>query len=49
MIPCNMSFCEDNEKIQKVKDICNRFLKNYNTHILFSYSTDGFFSIDSRE
>lgn len=49
MIPCNMSFCEDNEKIQKVKDICNRFLKNYNTRILFSYSTDGFFSIDSRE
>lgn len=49
MIPCNMSFCKDDEKIIKVKNICNDFFKKYHIKILFSYSTDGIYALDSRE
>ena len=49
MIPCNMSFCADDNKIDKVRNICNRFLKEYNIRVLFSYSTDGIYSADVRE
>lgn len=49
MIPCNMSFCEDDEKIEKVRNICHNFLEKYNVQILFSYSTDGIYSTNVRE
>ena len=49
MIPCNMSFCADEEKIQKVKQIHNEFLNNYHVKIFFSYSTDGIYSTNVRE
>lgn len=49
MIPCNMSFCADNSKIDKVRNICQEFLEKYNVRILFSYSTDGIYSTHIRE
>ena len=48
MIPCNMSFCKDNEKIDKVRQICNEFLE-LGVKIFFSYSTDGIYATDIRE
>lgn len=48
IIPCNMSFCEDDEKIQKVRVIHNT-LKDLGIKLFFSYSTDGRYSTDIRE
>jgi hypothetical protein len=49
LIPCNMSFCTDKEKIQKVKNICHEFDTELGIRIFFSYSTDGIYALDSRE
>ena len=49
IIPCNMSFCQDDNKIQKVENYVNKFQKNLNVRIAFSYSTDGKYSTDIRE
>lgn len=49
IIPCNMSFCSDSNKIEQVKTICNEFQYELGIRIFFSYSTDGFYSIDARE
>lgn len=48
IIPCNMSFCENDEKIKKVKQICNDF-NSIGIKIFFSYSTDGRYATDVRE
>lgn len=48
IIPCNMSFCENDQKIEQVRQICQDFEK-IGVKIFFSYSTDGKFAIDSRE
>lgn len=48
VIPCNMSFCEDDEKIEKVKYYYNLFQK-IGVTIYFSYSTDGKYATDIRE
>lgn len=47
-IPCNFSFCEDKEKINKFKIIFEKFL-NINVYIFLSYSSDGAYAIDVRE
>lgn len=47
-IPCNMSFCADDSKIEKVRQICNEFL-DINVKIFFSYSTDGIYATNIRE
>ena len=48
IIPCNMSFCNSEEKIAKVQAITNEF-KELNVNLFFSYSTDGIYSTDIRE
>lgn len=48
VIPCNMSFCEDDEKIQKIQYFYQKF-EQIDVKLYFSYSTDGIYSIDSRE
>lgn len=47
-IPCNFSFCEDEEKINKFKEIFNKFL-DINIYIFLSYSSDGIYSTNIRE
>lgn len=47
-IPCNFSFCEDQSKIDKFREIFQRFL-NINVYIFLSYSSDGIYSINVRE
>lgn len=49
MIPCNMSFCENDEKITKVKTICDFFRREFHVQIKFSYSTDGIYATEIRE
>lgn len=48
VIPCNMSFCEDNEKIKRVQEIHEQF-KEIDVKLYFSYSTDGIYALSSRE
>lgn len=48
VIPCNMSFCWDDEKIKKVEELYNRFRK-IGVKLYFSYSTDGKYSTNIRE
>lgn len=48
IIPCNMSFCESDDKIDKVKQIINSF-KELGIKVYFSYSTDGRYATDIRE
>ena len=47
-IPCNMSFCNDSEKIKKVSQIISKF-KEINITIYFSYSSDGIYATKTRE
>lgn len=49
LIPCNMRFCEDDNKLKKVKEYIQKFKNNLNTFILFSWSTDGKYSNNIRE
>lgn len=48
VVPCNMSFCENDEKIAKVKE-CQKILHDLGVALYFSYSTDGKYATDSRE
>lgn len=48
VIPCNMSFCSDDEKIRKVEELYEKFQKIH-VRIYFSYSTDGKYSTHIRE
>lgn len=48
VIPCNMSFCEDDEKIVKVKEII-KIYKELGIKIFLSYSTDGRYATNIRE
>ena len=48
IIPCNMSFCNDDNKIKKVEAIVRRMNK-LNVKLFFSYSTDGKYSTSIRE
>ena len=48
IIPCNMSFCKYDDKIEKVKTLISRF-KDINVDLIFSYSTDGLYGINTRE
>ena len=47
-MPCNMSFCEDKQKIKKVQQVIDDF-KKINVRFFFSYSSDGIYSTDVRE
>ena len=47
-VPCNFSFCHDDKKIQKFKEVFHKMLE-VNTYISLSYSTDGIYAIDHRE
>lgn len=47
-IPCNFSFCEDQNKIDRFREIFQKFL-NINVYIFLSYSSDGIYSADIRE
>ncbi|MGF6375095.1 sulfatase maturation enzyme AslB (radical SAM superfamily) [Clostridiales Family XIII bacterium PM5-7] len=48
--PCNMSFVvESPEKADRFIEYHNRFLKDYNVKLAFSWSTDGIYSTDIRE
>lgn len=49
IMPCNMSFCNDDKKIAKVEEYVNKFQKDLNVKFNFSYSTDGKYSTDIRE
>lgn len=48
IIPCNMSFCHDDLKIERVVSVYNEF-KEIGVELFLSYSTDGKYSIDVRE
>lgn len=48
VVPCNMSFCKDDNKIEKVKYYYN-LLKEIGVTLYFSYSTDGKYATDIRE
>jgi hypothetical protein len=48
IIPCNFSFCQDKEKIEKFKEIFKKF-KKINIRLFLSYSSDGIFSTNIRE
>ena len=48
VIPCNFSFCNDDEKIVKVQQIVDKF-SELNMILYFSYSSDGIYSTDVRE
>lgn len=49
IIPCNMSFCEDLEKIKKVKEYVHKFRDDLDMSISFSGSIDGKYATDVRE
>ena len=49
IMPCNMSFCRDDRKIQKVEEYVNKFSNDLKVKFAFSYSTDGKYSTDIRE
>ena len=49
IMPCNMSFCRDDRKIQKVEEYVNKFNNDLKVKFAFSYSTDGKYSTDIRE
>lgn len=49
IIPSNMSFCYDDEKINKIKQIHNTFLNELGIKIFMSYSTDGRYATNIRE
>lgn len=49
IIPCNMSFCEDINKMEKVKRYVHKFDKDLGISVCFSASTDGKYSTDIRE
>lgn len=49
LTPCNFSFIDDDEKTQKVKDYIAKFDEDLNVEIGMSISTDGLYSVDTRE
>lgn len=48
VMPCNLSFCKDDQKIKKVEEYLEK-LKKINIRFMFSYSTDGLYAVDYRE
>lgn len=48
IIPCNFSFCHDEEKIKKFEEVYNKFYQ-INIKIFLSYSSDGPYSYEVRE
>ena len=47
-IPCNFSFCHNDNKIQRFVEFYDK-LMSVDTEIVLSYSTDGLYAIDNRE
>lgn len=47
-IPCNFSFCHDKNKVELVQKYIDKFAKLH-VRIHFSYSHDGYYSLDVRE
>lgn len=48
VVPCNFSFCHNEEKKEHFRKIYNK-LASVNAFIYLSYSTDGLYAIDNRE
>lgn len=48
VMPCNLSFCRQDEKIEKVEKYLEK-LKKINIRFMFSYSTDGLYAVEFRE
>lgn len=49
IIPCNFSFVEDDEKVKKVISYYKKFKQDLNITLGFSWSSDGFYAVDTRE
>lgn len=48
VMPCNFSFCESKEQLEKIEKIIDKF-ENINVELGFSWSHDGKYAIDTRE
>lgn len=48
-IPCNLDFCKNKDEIKKVQYWIDKFKKDLNVRIYFSWSTDGYYAINTRE
>ena len=49
MIPNSLTFISNQEKKEKTLKYIDKFFKEYNTKIKFSWSTDGLYAIETRE
>jgi hypothetical protein len=47
-MPCNCSFCNDEKKIERFKNVVKK-LQDINVQFVISYSTDGLFASGIRE
>ena len=48
LIPCNFSFCNDDNKIKLVEEWYKKF-NEIGVYLFLSYSTDGKYATDTRE